>query len=383
MTILFHRPTPWSSKINCSTKIYSKLFAEKGHNVIYLQSNVNLYHLITRRGYYKVWKEGSYKSDGVWVTCAFSLIPYLDKFGKYSKLFIKLSYFLCIPSIRKSVLAAGYGNPQVIWTTIPGSTILKDIFPKSTLIFHCIDSYSAYRGLQIIGLELQDYKKADHVFVIGESLKIHIKSLGIPENKITNLGQGVDIRLYRGEIDCPTDLVDVKSPIAIWVGVVEKIDMKFLACLEDSMSRRGGSVVIIGPDKRKLMEKYRSSQNVFFLGPKTFSEVPKYLQNSDIGVMLYSRSNQEIYAGQHPLKLYEYAAAGLPIISTWHDEYDTLKPPILLIDNEKDIEAAVDNALVNPTVWREKVLTFASENSWLKCLSRAEIVITNKIKNKR
>ena len=65
MNILFHRPTPWSNNINCSTKTYSKLFAKSGHCVTYLQTSINLLHWITRKGYYKTWKEGSRFSENI------------------------------------------------------------------------------------------------------------------------------------------------------------------------------------------------------------------------------------------------------------------------------------------------------------------------------
>jgi glycosyltransferase involved in cell wall biosynthesis len=91
--------------------------------------------------------------------------------------------------------------------------------------------------------------------------------------------------------------------------------------------------------------------------------------------MPYNRSNQEIYKGQHPLKLYEYAAAKLPIISTWNDEYQTLQPPVLLINNEKDIKRAIDEALDNTNFWKEKVYNFALNNTWEICKNKAEKII--------
>ena len=91
--------------------------------------------------------------------------------------------------------------------------------------------------------------------------------------------------------------------------------------------------------------------------------------------MPYNRNNHEIYKGQHPLKLYEYAAAKLPIISTWNDEYETLKPPVLLINNEKDIQTVIDEALDNANFWKEKVYNFALNYTWEKCKNKAEDII--------
>ena len=375
MTILFHRPTPWSNNINCSTKTYSKLFADAGYDVIYLQSSINLLHWITGKGYFKIWKEGSRFAGNIWVICALSLIPYYDKSSLFSKKIIKSSYTFCLPSLRKLILRSGFGEPDVIWTTIPGSSVLKDLFPKARLIFHCIDNYAAYRGDQVTKIEAEDYKKSDHVFVIGEVLKNHVLSLNTSEEKITNLGQGVNIELFQKKYEIPEDLQNIPGPIAIWVGVLEKFDTTYLKVIARSIKKRGGSVVLLGPIKKSFTNLFRTFDNIYFLGSKSSKDVPKYLVHCDIGLMLYNRSNHEIYKGQHPLKLYEYAAAKLPIISTWNDEYETLKPPVLLVNQEKEIKKAIYDALDNANFWREKVYNFALKNTWEKCKNKAENMI--------
>lgn len=377
MNILFHRPTSFSNNINCSTKTYSKLFAKSGHCVTYLQTSINLLHWITRKGYYKTWKEGSRFSENIWVTCALSLLPYYDKSPLFSKKIIRFSYKFCFPSIRRLVLKSGFGEPDIIWTTVPGSSVLKEIFPNSQLIFHCIDNYAAYRGNQITKIEAQDYKKSDHIFVIGEVLKKHVLSLNTSEEKITNLGQGVNIDLYQKDYKIPEDLKNIAGPIAIWVGVLEKFDTTYLEIIAKTMKKRGGSVVLLGPITKSFTNLFTNFNNIFFLGSKSYTDVPKYLVHSDIGLMPYNRTNQEIYKGQHPLKLYEYAAAKLPIISTWNDEYETLKPPVLLINNEKDIQTVIDEALDNANFWKEKVYDFALKNTWENCKNKAEKTIFN------
>lgn len=375
MNILFHRPTTFSNNINCSTKTYSKLFAKSGYCVTYLQSSINLLHWITRKGYYKTWNEGSRFSENIWVISALSLIPYYDKSPLFSKRIIRFSYKFCVPSIRRLVLKSGFGEPDIIWTTVPGSSFLKEIFPNSQLIFHCIDNYAAYRGNEIRMIEAEDYEKSDHIFVIGEVLKKHVLSLNIKENKITNLGQGVNIKLYQKNYKTPKSLKNIPGPIAIWVGVLEKIDKTYLKVISKSMKERGGSVVLLGPISNSFTNSFANFNNIFFLGSKSSEQVPKYLLHCDIGLMPYNRTNQEIYKGQHPLKLYEYAAAKLPIISTWNDEYETLKPPVLLINNEKDIQKAINEALDNANFWKEKVYFFALNNTWQKCKNKAENII--------
>ena len=177
--------------------------------------------------------------------------------------------------------------------------------------------------------------------------------------------------------DLPEDIKNIAGPIAIWVGVLEKFDTTYLEVIAKTMKKRGGSVVLLGPITKSFTNLFTNFNNVFFLGSKSSKEVPKYLLHCDIGLMPYNRTNQEIYKGQHPLKLYEYAAAKLPIISTWNDEYETLKPPVLLINNEKDIEKAIYEALDNANFWKDKVYDFALKNTWEKCKNKAEKTIFN------
>ena len=187
------------------------------------------------------------------------------------------------------------------------------------------------------------------------------------KEKITNLGQGVNIELYQKDYEKPEDLKGIAGPIAIWVGVLEKFDTTYLKKIATMMKKRGGSVVLLGPITKSFSDLFTDFDNIFFLGSKSSIDVPKYLLHCDIGLMPYNRTNQEIYKGQHPLKLYEYAAAKLPIISTWNDEYETLKPPVLLINNEKDIEKVINEALDNANFWKDKVYDFALKNTWENC----------------
>jgi hypothetical protein len=376
MHILFHRPTPWTSTINCSTKIYSRLFSQLGYKVSYLQSNINLIHYFFKYGYFKVWNQGNRFENNIWVCSCLSLFPYLDNIPIFSKYFIKLSYLITIPPLRKEILNSGYGEPDFIWTTIPGSTYLKKVFPKSKLIFHCIDNYSAYRGSTIKSIESDDYDFSDHIFVIGESLSNFLTNeYKIDPNKITNLGQGVNIKAYSKKYKKPEELNSFKGPIAIWVGVLSKIDFDLFKIVSKHLAEKNGAIIIIGPNTTGM--EFSGFNNIKYLGPKSSSDIPRFLQYSDIGLMLYNRKNKEIYKGQHPLKLYEYCAAGLEIISTPHSEFEYIKPPVNVIQNESDLEKLMKNILSLKLNKNIHALKFAEENSWSKCRDKANLVLKN------
>lgn len=362
--ILFHRPTPWDSEINCSTKIYAKLFSESGYKVSYLQGTINPGHRILKRGYYSTWKQGARFENDIWVTGGFGLVPYLEIFKLTARITRRLSYLTCIPSIKSLVRESGYGDPDIIWTTIPGSTILGEVFPNATLFFHVVDKYSAYRGDVVTTLEKYDYQRADHIFVIGHALGSHLQQeFAISPEKITNLGQGVALEKYEGEPSIPRELRELPRPVAIWVGLIKKLDFELLWAVVEKMRSIGGSTVLIGPGSEEIRQ-HISDSSLVCLGSKVSDEIPDYLRASDIGLMLYDRRKQEIYEGQHPLKLYEYAAAGLPAISTYHKEFDFVNPPVLEVELADDISVAIDEILSSPLRYRTEMLDFASSHSW-------------------
>ncbi len=372
--ILFHRPTAWDSDINCSTKVYARMFSETGYDVTYLQGTINLGHRFLKRGYYSTWRKGSRFEKAVWITGGCSFVPYLDRSKFLARITGKLSYCACVPSINSLVQRSGYGTPDIIWTTIPGSAVLKNIFPKAKLFFHVIDKYSAYRGNGVTVLEAKDYKRADHIFVIGQALSAYLQEkFGVKSEKITNLGQGVALDKYDGEFLIPEELRDLPKPIAIWVGLIKKLDFGLLRAAIEGIKNLKGSIVLIGPGFEQF-KQYFDNDSLICLGSRSSDEIPNYLRSSDIGLLLYDRQKKEIYEGQHPLKLYEYAAAGLPTISTYHKEFEYLNPPVLTVSSEKDVIEAIRQAMIPADNFQTRMLEFARFHSWTSCKDRAESV---------
>lgn len=375
--ILFFRPTPWESDVECSTKVLAKRYAKKGFEVTYLENPMDPLHLVNGNGYFNIWKNAQRWEDNIWIANTFSLIPVRDIYPLNTRMMMSLKYRLCLPSLNTVVTRSGRKVPDIIWTTVPGSGYLKKVFPDALLLFHVIDYYPAFRGKYISAIEKHDYEVADHVFLIGESMKEYIvQDLNISEEKVTVLGQGVDLEKYKNILSDPEDLRKASKPRAVWCGVTKKGDEKLFNEAASVMQSIGGSLVLIGPECEWVHElQDRFQETVFVLGSKPPEQVSVYLKCSDLGLMLYDRGRHDVYFGQNPLKLYEYAAAGLPIISTNHKEYDYLDVPVIVVEKESDIASAIHDALENSDSYAEKSLEFVAKKSWdvqvetsLKCI---------------
>jgi glycosyltransferase involved in cell wall biosynthesis len=380
MHILFHRGTPWQSEIYCSTKIYAKLFQNAGYQVSYLENPMDVFHLLKWKGYYHIWRKAPRWDKGIWIMNSFSVIPFRDQPFFNMKWASDVSYFSCVPGIASLIRRSGKGLPDVIWSAKPGSSVLKKIFPSAIFIFQVVDYYPGYRGGYIKAIEKRDYARADHIFLIGESLSNYLtQELSVASNKITVLGQGVSLGQFRRNLPEPDDIRSIPKPRAIWVGLMKKGDSDLFEAAAKSLQQKGGSLILIGDKEKWAMNLCKNYRNTYLLGPRPSESIPSYLIHSDIGLMLYDMRRGSIYLGQNPLKLYEFAAAGLPIISTPHDEFLYLKPPIVEVRSSNEVHSAIETALNTSKIMQQKSLSFAKNHSWHTCYLEAEKKIVDLI----
>lgn len=370
--ILFHRHTPWQSAIRCSTNILATMFQAAGSRVAYMQGIVHGGNVLLRRGQWQSWQSGPRVEDGALVFTPFALVPYSKVWPLSTRVAAYESFRSCVPSIRSILDKRGFGVPDIVWTANPGSGVLKDLFPESRLVFQVVDYYPAFAGAEIHEIERNDYRRADHVFVIGEALRQHVLDRGVDASKVTVLGQGVFRERFSRTDARPVEFASLEGPIALWIGVLAKGDPELFEAAAEAMAERGGSLALIGPAAPWADALAERLDNVLLLGPRTPEEASPYLTHADLGLMLYDRGRSNVYIGQNPLKLYEYAAAGLAILSTPHDEYRYIDAPAAIVTTPRDVHRAVADLMSELPRNRERSLAFVEGRDWRDVYARAQ-----------
>jgi hypothetical protein len=139
----------------------------------------------------------------------------------------------------------------------------------------------------------------------------------------------------------------------------------------EQVEAMGGSLILAGPTADWVDEIAAKHPATLVLGPVEPKRAAPFMVHSDFGLMLYDRARTLVYRGQNPLKLYEYAAAGLAIVSTPHDEYRFLHPPVIEVFDHVDLPAAFERAAAERESLRETALKFARRHTWAQCVARA------------
>ncbi len=170
----------------------------------------------------------------------------------------------------------------------------------------------------------------------------------------------------------PEDVSSIPSPIIGFVGTIgPAVDLELLAFLADR--RKDWSFVLVG-EVRKAVGELAARPNIHLLGPKTREELPRYLDTFAAGIIPY-RVNS-LTETVHPVKTYEYLAAGLPVVSTRLPELLPLESIIRLENGAEAFHRALAQILDGDSPEEKNSrMNFARANSWERRVEKIEGII--------
>jgi glycosyltransferase involved in cell wall biosynthesis len=115
----------------------------------------------------------------------------------------------------------------------------------------------------------------------------------------------------------------------------------------------------------KELELCRKCPNVHFLGEKHRTEVPAYLSNMDVNLMLYRLSNETWIKAVYPLKLHEYLAVGKPIVSADLPAVREFSDVVRIATGFAEWQQAIEDALhAGGTGTESERRAIAAQNTW-------------------
>ena len=125
--------------------------------------------------------------------------------------------------------------------------------------------------------------------------------------------------------------------------------------------------VLIGPDLDGSLQNsgLLKLQNIYWLGVKTYQQLPAYVASFDVAVIPFKLN--EITHATSPIKLYEYLAAGKPVVITPMQESASLNAA-LSADGADEFCHKLDQALQlrDDLQYLSQLRQIALENTWDK-----------------
>jgi glycosyltransferase involved in cell wall biosynthesis len=212
----------------------------------------------------------------------------------------------------------------ISWSFLPSSAPVSGTLGESLVVYHCVDEFSAFSDAparEIRELERRLLLKSDVVICSSEKLRAD----KIRVNPDAHLVQhGVDLAHFAPAYDprttVPDDLRGAPGPIiGFWGLIADWVDLQLIRHVADAFS--GGTVVLLGNSTADL-KPLEGARNIRFLGRRPYADLPRYARAFDVALMPFKVN--ELTLAANPLKVREYLAAGLPVVSTAIPEVERL-----------------------------------------------------------
>src|SRR5213594_1321753 len=260
----------------------------------------------------------------------------------------RLNAVLLAASLRRLCGRYGLERP-LLWTFLPHVSRLLGHLGEQLVIYHCVDEYAAFSGVPrdaIIRMERDLVRRAHVVFTSAEKLCDERRALN-PNTYF--VPHGVDVPHFSRAIDpstvVPDDLRQLPRPIIGFFGLLaDWVDLGLIRAL--AAARRDWSLVLLGKAATDL-SSLQDVPNVHLLGQKPYSALPGYCRGFDVGIIPFRTNNLTLRV--NPLKLREYLAAGLPVVSTPLPEVARYNGLVRLADGVQAFIAAIEAALGDRT----------------------------------
>src|SRR5688572_7229839 len=278
-------------------------------------------------------------------------------------------------------------NQYVFWYYTPMALRFTSHFTPVASVYDCMDELSAFKGAHsnLPALEKELFHRVDLVFTGGQSL---YEAKRNQHRAVYAFPSSIDASHFgkaRHAITDPSDQADIPHPRLGFFGVIdERFDRDLLDQI--AASKPDWHFVIIGPTVKIDPESLPKHKNIHYLGGKKYEELPAYLANWDIALLLFALNESTRFIS--PTKTPEYLAAGKPVIST--SIRDVVRPYgelklVEIADTPAEFIYAAEKILsgLNEADWLARVDAYVGNLSWDKTWKQMSDLIDALVERKR
>jgi glycosyltransferase involved in cell wall biosynthesis len=277
---------------------------------------------------------------------------------------VALNRKFLISQVKKAMKNLGFKAP-INMVFNPAAGMIAGQVGESGLIYYCVDEYTAFTGVSdgLRAIEEDLFRRADLVIVSAEKLYDDKKKFN--ENTFI-IRHGTDWKHFRTALDdaleIPAEIADLPRPVIGFHGLLaDWVDFELIKKTAEHFA--GGSVVLVGKtavdaeEKIKILDRVA---NIHMLGRKPYADLPAYCKGFDVALNPFAIN--ELTLAANPLKVREYLAAGLTVVSTDIPEVRILEN-CLVGESHADFIAKIEYALAHP-IPRAAVSDSIRAESW-------------------
>jgi len=262
--------------------------------------------------------------------------PYLKRINEH----------LVISAIRRALAYFGDADrPVQVWTFAPDTGFVAGKLGEERFVYYCVDEHAQFEGFDPRYVAQEERKQIDAADVLITTSAALFESKGRSHPSKHLVRHGVDAahfgRAVDGDLPVPDDLAGVPHPVIGFFGVVHHwIDCALIA--EVARKRPEYTFVLIG-EVLTDVTPLRGLPNVRLLGRRPYETLPHYCKLFDAAMLPFNRT--AMTRSVNPIKMREYLAAGLPVVSTPLPEARQHEADIIITDGADAFTQGCDRVL--------------------------------------
>jgi glycosyltransferase involved in cell wall biosynthesis len=234
----------------------------------------------------------------------------------------------------------------VLWFYSPMFVDLTESLSHSLVVFDCMDELSAFAGAPQSLLDKEEHllNIADVVFTGGRSL---YEAKRKRASNVYCFPSSVDREHFaqatKKNVTLPVDMERIPHPIVGFYGVIdERMDLHLLSKVAKELPQ--ASFVLLGPTVKIDTAALPQRENIYYLGQKSYAELPQYLKYFDVAMMPFALNSATKFIS--PTKTLEFMAAYKPIVSTpIYDVVRSYPQEVAIAKNAKQFSQAIQTYL--------------------------------------
>ena len=372
--VLMAVPNYYTSVFQVGSHHYARAFGRMGYKVLFISNPISPIHKIFANSEELKEREEIYKSGGrrdgniLYYVPKALFTPYNKPFLS-SKLVINNWFKFTYPNLLDYIRRNNFLDVDILWFDSALFWFLIDCVNYKQAILRLADYSKGFNAIPDSQYQKEIYiaEKVDLIIYTAQNLREKYNDIK-NKSKMKYVPNGIDWNFFESaDKSFPDEFRNIPKPRIIYVGAIKDWfdeDLIFYA----AKTLKNFNFILIGPIHKKL-KKLQNLVNVHLLGKKSYNEIPKYLYHSDIGIIPFDiGKHKSLVESVHPLKLYEYMACGLPVVSTDWEELRNINSPAYLCKTKEEFVENLKKALDEKGTRKREYIEFARKNSWEKRL---------------
>lgn len=245
---------------------------------------------------------------------------------------------------------------------LPFWTPLVTAVSNNKIIYDCMDDHSGFstNSQDMLAIETKLFDSADLIVTTSQTLYDKV-SKTYDDNTVLIRNAGEYSYFATEPKELAKEVTGRKGPVIGYYGAIsEWFDIQLIEQL--ATRNKEWTFVLVGDTFGCDTTKATKLPNVIFTGERPYGELTSYLYGFNVCLIPFVKN--ELTLATNPVKVYEYLAAGKPVVSVELPELQVMSEVVSLATTVEQFEASIKENLIDTTEKQKLRKQFAEKNSW-------------------